>query len=137
VVLQPEAIRERIDQVARAGAAPVAPHALQIHARIGRAAEVLMQVAADYDAELIVVGTRERRRLDRLLGSVSESLARSATCSVLFARSKDHSRVPKTERPVLPYRAGEQPLPPAEPVDRPVHISTEPGSEWPTGVSIV
>jgi nucleotide-binding universal stress UspA family protein len=133
----PQVIRQRIEEVARVRAAAVPPQALRIHARIGKTVEVLLQMAADYEADLIVVGTHERRGLERLLGSVSELLVRDATCSVLVARSTDHSRRPKTERPVPAYRPGEEPSPRAEPVDRPMHISTEPSSDWPTGVRIV
>jgi nucleotide-binding universal stress UspA family protein len=133
----PHAIRERIYQTTRVRSAPLPPQALQIHARIGKTVEVLLQMAADYDADLIVVGAHERRGFERLLGSVSELLVRNATCSVLVARSKNHSRVSKTERPVLAYPPGKEPAPPAEPVDRPIHISTEPSTESPTGVRIV
>jgi nucleotide-binding universal stress UspA family protein len=133
----PEAIRTRIEELARAESVPLAAPTVQVHARIGKTVEVLLQVAADYDADLIVVGAHEGRGFGRLLGSVPELLVRSATCSVLTARAKDHSRVAKTERPVLPYRSGEQPAPRAEPVDRPMHISTEPSTELPTGIRIV
>lgn len=133
----PQVIREHIEGVARGRGAVVPPQALKIHARIGKTVEVLLQVAADYEADLLVVGTHNRRGFERLLGSVSELLVRHATCSVLVARTRDHSQVPKTERPVPAYRPGEEPSPRAEPVDRPMHISTEPSNDWPTGVRIV
>lgn len=135
--LTPQAIRKRIDEVAHSRATPLPPHELQIHARIGETVDVLLQAAADYDADLIVVGTRQRRGFERLSDSVSELLVRNAMCTVLVARPKDHSRLAKTERPVLPYGPGEEPSPRAEPLDRPMHISTEPSSESPTGVRIV
>jgi nucleotide-binding universal stress UspA family protein len=133
----PQVIHERIEEVARGRAAAVPPQALRIHARIGKTVEVLLQVAADYEADLIVVGTHERRGFERLLGSVSELLVRHATCSVLVARSTNHSQVTKTERPAPAYRPGEEPSPRAEPADRPMHISTEPSNDWPTGIRIV
>jgi nucleotide-binding universal stress UspA family protein len=134
----PGAMRDRIDTIARGAALPLPAAALKVHARIGRAADALSQVAADYDADLIVVGTHRRQGLERmLLGSVSELLVRSAGCPVLVARPKDHSKRPKTERPAPAYRAGEEPARAAEQIDRPLHISTEPASEPPTGYRIV
>ena len=135
--LAPQAIREHIDEIARIRATPIPPQALQIHARLGGTVNVLLQVAADYDADMIVVGTRRRQGLERLSGSVSQLLVRNAMCTVLVARSKDHSMLAKTERPVLPYGPGEEPPLRAVPFDRPMHISTEPSNESPTGVRIV
>lgn len=54
-------------------------------AEIGEPAERLLQVADDRDAELIVVGSRERGLLERLLGhGVDEKLARRAHRDVLL-----------------------------------------------------
>jgi nucleotide-binding universal stress UspA family protein len=134
----PGIMRERIQKLARGAGLTLPASTLKVHARIGKPAEVLSQVAADYDADLIVVGTHQRQGLDRLLlGSVSELLVRSASCPVLVARPKDHSKRPVTERPAPAYRPGEEPAPAAGLVDRPLHISTEPSSESPTGYRIV
>jgi nucleotide-binding universal stress UspA family protein len=52
---------------------------------IGDPAERLLQVADDRDADLIVVGSHERRFLERLLGAgVDEKLARRARCDLLL-----------------------------------------------------
>ena len=134
----PGLLRERIDRIAGDAGLALPAAALKVHARIGKAAEALCQVAADYDADLIVVGTHGRQGMERLLvGSVAEVLVRSAGCPVLVARPKDHSKRPKTERPAPAYRAGEGPEQTLEPVDRPLHISTEPARETPTGYRIV
>jgi nucleotide-binding universal stress UspA family protein len=54
-------------------------------AEVGDPAERLLQVAEDRDAELIVVGSRERGLLERLLGhAVDEKLARRAHRDVLL-----------------------------------------------------
>jgi hypothetical protein len=134
----PGIMRERVQKIARGAGLTLPAGALKAHARIGKPADALSQVAADYDADLIVVGTHQRQGLDRLLlGSVSELLVRSASCPVLVARPKDHSKRPPTERPVPPYRPGEEPARATDQVDRPLHISTEPASESPTGYRIV
>lgn len=134
----PSIMRERVQKIARGAGLALPESALKVHARIGPPADTLCQVAADYDADLIVVGTHKREGLERLLlGSVSEALVRRASCPVLVARPKDHSKRPRTELPAPPYRAGEAPERSAEQSDRPLHISTQPGSEAPTGYRIV
>ena len=53
-------------------------------ARLGQPAVVLAQVAADFDAEMIVVGSRGRGAWrSAVLGSVSSDVARLAPCPVL------------------------------------------------------
>ena len=53
----------------------------------GPAAAALVRVAKDVNADLLVVGTRGRTGLARvLLGSVAEGVVRSAPCSVLVVR---------------------------------------------------
>jgi nucleotide-binding universal stress UspA family protein len=134
----PGILRERVQKIARVEGLSVPDGALKVHARLGKAADALSQVAADYDADLIVVGTHKRQGLERmLLGSVSELLVRTANCPVLVARPKDHSKRPRTERPAAPYPNGQAPERAGEQVDRPLHISTQPGSEPPTGFRIV
>ncbi len=54
------------------------------HAEIGSAADVLCQVAESIDADLIVVGSRGMRGGRRFLGSVPNSVAHHAPCSVLI-----------------------------------------------------
>jgi len=49
--------------------------------------EVITQKAKDLNVELIVMGTHGRRGLSRaLIGSVAESVVRTASCSVLVVR---------------------------------------------------
>lgn len=53
----------------------------------GEAAAMIVERARTLSAEMIVIGSRGRTRLDRLaLGSVAEAVVRSSTCSVLVAR---------------------------------------------------
>jgi nucleotide-binding universal stress UspA family protein len=52
---------------------------------IGDIAEAIVEVSLRYDADLIVVGTRELGAIERLLGhSVSDGVQRMARCDVLI-----------------------------------------------------
>lgn len=54
----------------------------------GDARSSIVDVAAGWNADLIVMGSHGRRGLDRVaLGSVAESVLRRATCSVEIVRS--------------------------------------------------
>ena len=56
--------------------------------REGDAKTQILDVAAEWKADLIVLGSHGRKGMDRfLLGSVSEGVARHASCSVLIVRS--------------------------------------------------
>ena len=53
----------------------------------GRVVSTIVQTASDLEADLIVVGTRDRTWLDRLLDpSVGQGVAQGAPCSVLVVR---------------------------------------------------
>jgi nucleotide-binding universal stress UspA family protein len=66
------------------------------HTRVGSPAAVIVQVASDISADLIVVGSSERAGVSRLVfGSVAEKVARTAPCPVLVARPKE---IPMWER---------------------------------------
>lgn len=55
----------------------------------GIAKSILVEAAAKWPADLIVVGSHGRKGLARfLLGSVSEGVARHALCSVLIVRTR-------------------------------------------------
>jgi nucleotide-binding universal stress UspA family protein len=71
------------------------------HIRLEFAAEEIAQLAADVDADLVVVGTHGRRGLRRMfLGSVAEAVVRLAQCPVLVFRPKGMGGdVPKIEPP--------------------------------------
>lgn len=61
-----------------------------VRVEVGDAREVIDQVAEKIGAELIVMGTHGRRGVKRmLLGSVAESVVRSAPCPVLTIRARD------------------------------------------------
>jgi nucleotide-binding universal stress UspA family protein len=59
------------------------------HQRLEVPSEQIAQLAADLEADLIVVGTHGHRGLSRLLlGSVAEATVRLAPCAVLVVRPK-------------------------------------------------
>jgi nucleotide-binding universal stress UspA family protein len=59
------------------------------HLKVGPAAKVIVQLAADVGADLVVVGTHGRTGFDRFLfGSVAEKVVRTAPCPVLTVRPK-------------------------------------------------
>jgi nucleotide-binding universal stress UspA family protein len=77
------------------------------HVRFGDPAEGVHQVAIDVDAEVIVVGTADRRGMARLLlGSVAGKILRIAHAPVLVARRKTYEGLEKTPLPE-PARPGE------------------------------
>ena len=58
-----------------------------IRVEVGDPRDIIDATAASLSAELIVMGTRGRRGVTRvLLGSVAESVARTAPCPVLLVR---------------------------------------------------
>ena len=57
--------------------------------RVGRPQDEILAVAEEYKADLIILGTHGRTGLDHFIsGSVSESVARRATCPVLIIPKK-------------------------------------------------
>jgi nucleotide-binding universal stress UspA family protein len=86
-------------QIAAAGALRVA--AVVAHTAVGAPARSIVALAAQLDADLIVVGTHGRRGIRRaVLGSVAEEVVRTAGCPVYCVRAKDHpveARVPTVE----------------------------------------
>ncbi len=68
----------------------------QVVLRTGDARDVINQTAKEVGADLIVMGTHGRRGVTRaLLGSVAETVVRTAPCAVLTVRVRDTS---KTDR---------------------------------------
>jgi nucleotide-binding universal stress UspA family protein len=87
------------DVIAREGELRIA--AVVAHVVLGAPARAIVSLAAQLDADLIVVGTHGRRGLRRaLLGSVAEEVVRTAGCPVYAVRPKAHpaeDRVPAVE----------------------------------------
>lgn len=73
---------------------------LAVHVRSEVPALEIAQLAADLEADLVVVGTHGRRGVSRfLLGSVAEGVVRAAPCAVLVVRPGEHPKTPEIEPP--------------------------------------
>ena len=85
----------------RSAAGKRAPERLVTHLRLEAPAEEVAQLAADLEADLVVVGTHGRRGVSRLvLGSVAEATVRLAPCPVLVVRPRAlPPPVPRIEPP--------------------------------------
>ncbi|MGE0867106.1 MAG: universal stress protein [Kofleriaceae bacterium] len=65
-----------------------------VHARIGKAADEILDVAEQVGADLLFVGSHNKAGLERwLLGSVSERVVRYAGCPVMVVRPKTYADV--------------------------------------------
>jgi nucleotide-binding universal stress UspA family protein len=72
------------------------------HEAHGDPATVIVHTAQQLSADLIVIGTRERSGVGRLLGSVSESVIRHAESPVLVVRPKAHEQPGTQIEPACP-----------------------------------
>ncbi|HEY2406591.1 MAG TPA: universal stress protein [Polyangiaceae bacterium] len=62
---------------------------IRVHQRLQAPAEEIAQLAADLEADLVIVGTHGHRGVSRfLLGSVAEATIRLSPCPVLVVRPK-------------------------------------------------
>jgi nucleotide-binding universal stress UspA family protein len=112
---------------------------IDVYIALGDPATQIVQTAVDLDADLVVVGTHDRRGFERLiLGAVSSEVFRRAPCSVLVARASDHAaREAREKTPSIapPATAGERPFIPGPVVryrSRP--FSTYNANLFPTGI---
>jgi len=80
-------VQRRVESVSKARGLAMDLARATMHAQIGKPVLTLLALCERLDAELLIVGTRARRGLDRLvLGSVAEALVRQAPCPVLVVR---------------------------------------------------
>jgi nucleotide-binding universal stress UspA family protein len=66
---------------------PPIPSGTHGHARSGDPAEVILLVAKEVGADLVVVGNKGMRGAGRVLGSVPNKVAHKALCSVLIVNT--------------------------------------------------
>lgn len=119
----PARIWDRVSTVGRGLEEELGTLKVSVHVRFGAIAEAILQVAVDYDADLIVVGTHGRKGIEKLvLGSVANDLVRIARCPVLIARHKDFTSLARTPR-VEPPRT--EPSMPGTPHEPHVYVSTQ------------
>jgi nucleotide-binding universal stress UspA family protein len=81
------------------------PATVQIigHEAHGDATNVILQTATDLLTDLVIVGTRGRTGVGRMvMGSVAESIVRHASCPVLVVRPKTHHDVVAQIEPPCP-----------------------------------
>lgn len=94
-------VRERVT-AAFSGRSTASEVQFFVHARIGRPAEEILQVAREVGADLIFIGSHGKVGLERLLlGSTCERVVREAHCPVMVAREKTYSDVQLL--PVIEY----------------------------------
>jgi nucleotide-binding universal stress UspA family protein len=93
-------VRESAEQNARRavefirGKFPEASVKIDVIVELGRPAQIIVETAEDWDADLVVVGSHGRGFWRRLtLGSISDAVSHHARCAVLIA--KDHKRAAK------------------------------------------
>ena len=79
------------------------PHTVKVvaHEAKGNPAHVIVEMASDLLASAVIVGTHGRKGLQRMvMGSVAESVVRSAGCPVLVVRPMLHDQpAPRIEPP--------------------------------------
>jgi universal stress protein A len=67
-------------------AQPFATEVVGTHVRIGQAADVVIDIAAEVGAQLIVIGAHGYGPIERLLGTTASKIVHRAKCSVLVVR---------------------------------------------------
>jgi nucleotide-binding universal stress UspA family protein len=73
------------------------------HEAAGDPAHVIVEMAADLLADIVVVGTHGRRGVERMvMGSVSEAVVRKCTCPVFVVRPKAHHQTSPSIEPPCP-----------------------------------
>jgi nucleotide-binding universal stress UspA family protein len=91
----PDKIREYVDRVCAGTSLKIVAHV-----RSGTPHDVILQCAADYGADVIVIGTHQRHGFEKLLlGSVGEKVLREAHCPVFIAAPKSHN--PRESNPSI------------------------------------
>lgn len=94
----PPRVRAHAIQQASAGRLAPLHQPLGVHVRLGDPVDGLLQLAADLDAAMLVVGSHGKTGIARWLGSVSEKLVRAGRLPVLVSRPRDLTAMARTER---------------------------------------
>jgi hypothetical protein len=90
---------------------PLGVHEIIVHVTLGTPAAGIVSLAAELDADLIVLGTHGRKGLTHLiLGSVTGEVMRRAPCGVFVIRPRDFLRGEKLPEIEPPLRPGQHSL---------------------------
>ena len=81
-----------------AAARELTPVRVDGHLRVGEPVTCILETALELGADLLIVGTHDKRHLGWLIGSVSRKVLRRAKCAVLLARAKDPMFARDTEQ---------------------------------------
>jgi nucleotide-binding universal stress UspA family protein len=87
------AFRASAEVAARAKLSDLIPERMRTSGKVdtivseGRAARDILRVASEWKSDLIVMGTHGHRAIDRLFGSHTEHVVRSAWCPVMVVRA--------------------------------------------------
>jgi nucleotide-binding universal stress UspA family protein len=74
-----------------------------VHEEGGNPADVIVSMASDLNAAVVVVGTHGRKGVQRMLmGSVAEAVVRNAGCPVLVVRPVSHTQSAPSIEPPCP-----------------------------------
>lgn len=85
---------------------------LNVSLRHGRPIATILSHAEDIGADLLVLGTHERGRIEHfLVGSMAEELVRRAACSALVVHESDERRPESIERILVPVDLSNRTLP--------------------------
>lgn len=85
--LSADVLKESSDTMLADTAREVGDLKVEVHSRKGAPAKVLIGVAEEVGADLIVVGSKGMRGARRMIGSVPNTVAHSAPCHVLIAKT--------------------------------------------------
>jgi nucleotide-binding universal stress UspA family protein len=77
-----DAVLDRATDIARADGIDV-----EVHGPKGDAASALLSAAEEYDADLIVLGSKGMQGARRVLGSVPNTVSHRASCDVLIVQT--------------------------------------------------
>lgn len=58
----------------------------ELHTRLGQPADVIVSLAEEIDADLVVIGSHGYGGIDRVLGTTAAKVVNKAPCSVLVVR---------------------------------------------------
>jgi nucleotide-binding universal stress UspA family protein len=73
---------------------------VRVHMTLGVAWKEVVRLGRDLEADLVLVGTHDRRGFEHaLLGSVAEQIVRHASCPAMIVRAKEASSLPEIEPP--------------------------------------